>query len=50
MNYYIIIPVIIAVIALIIFLIKKNQKDKNKYEKYLNNNFSKKTEQEFEDY
>lgn len=50
MNYYIIIPVIITVIALIVFLIKRNQKDKKEYEKFLNNNFPKKIEKEFEDY
>jgi len=50
MNYCIIIPVIIAVIALIVFLIKRNQKDKKEYEKFLNNNFTKTKENEFEDY
>jgi Na+/H+ antiporter NhaC len=44
MNYYIIIPVIIVAIALIVFLIKRNQKDKEDYEKFLNNNFTKKLE------
>ncbi|MCL6461677.1 MAG: hypothetical protein I4O51_07385 [Flavobacterium micromati] len=50
MNYYIIIPVIIAAIALIVFLIKSNQKDKQEYVKFLKNDFQKKPEEEYEDY
>ncbi|MBC7439559.1 MAG: hypothetical protein H7250_06200 [Flavobacterium sp.] len=46
MNWYIIIPFGIAVIALILFLIKRNQKDEKEYETFLNNNFPKKTQED----
>ena len=42
MNWYIIIPFGIAIIALILFLIKRNQKDEKEYETFLNNDFQKK--------
>jgi preprotein translocase subunit YajC len=48
MNYYVIIPFGVAIIFLIIFLIRKNQKDEEDYEKFSNNDFTKKPEEEFD--
>ena len=36
MNYYIIIPLCIAAMALIIYLIKRNQKGEQQYEEFSN--------------
>lgn len=41
MNWYIIIPFGIAVIALIVFLIVRNQKDEKKFEQQLNDDYPK---------
>lgn len=46
MNWYIIIPFGIAVIALILFLIKRNHKDEKEYETFLNNDFQKKNQED----
>jgi hypothetical protein len=48
MNWYIIIPIGFAAIALIVFLIGRNQKDEEDYEEFSNNNYQKKTEDEFD--
>ena len=45
-NWVIISIVIICVLFLIVFLIRKNQKDKKKYTNFLNNDFMKADEQE----
>ena len=45
-NWVIISIVIICVLFLIVFLIRKNQKDKKKYTNFLNNDFKKADEQE----
>jgi hypothetical protein len=46
MNWLILIPVFIAVAALIIFTIKKNQKDEKEFENQLNNDFPKSKDEE----
>ena len=46
MNWYIIIPFGIAIIVLILFLIKRNQKDEKEYETFLNNDFQKKIQED----
>jgi hypothetical protein len=46
MNWLIIIPVGIVVIALLIFLIRRNQKDKRDFEKKINNDYDKPKEEE----
>lgn len=48
MNYYIIIPLVTAAIVLIIFLIRKNQKDEKEYEEFSNNDYPKNSEDEYE--
>jgi uncharacterized membrane protein YvbJ len=45
-NWVIVSIVIICVLILIVFLIRKNQKDKKKYTHFLNNNFKKADEKE----
>lgn len=47
MNYYILIPVIIIAIAIVVWTILKNNRDKEKYEDFLNRDF-KKTDDEDE--
>lgn len=49
MNWFILIPIGIAVIALIVFLIRRNQKDEKEYEEFSNNDYTKKPEEEFEE-
>ena len=49
MNWFILIPLGIAIIALIVFLIKRNQKDEKQYEEFSNNDYPKKPEEEFEE-
>jgi len=39
MNWYVIIPLVIASMALIIFLVNENQKDVKEYEELLNSEF-----------
>jgi hypothetical protein len=46
MNWLILIPVGVALVALIIFLIKRNQKDEAVFEEQLNNNYAKPKEDE----
>ena len=46
MNFYILIPVCIALIAFVVYLIKRNQKDEKEYETFLNNDFPKKIEED----
>jgi len=46
MNWFIIISVGIAVIALIVFLMVRNQKDEKIFEKQLNDNYPKTKHQE----
>jgi preprotein translocase subunit YajC len=46
MNFYILIPFSLFILLLLIYLIRKNQKDKAKFEKFLNNDFSKRVETE----
>lgn len=41
MNWLIVIPVGAALVALVVFLIKRNQKDKAVFEKQLNNDYTK---------
>lgn len=41
MNWLILIPFGIVILALLLYLIRKNQKDKDKLEKHMNNNFYK---------
>ena len=36
MNYYIIIPLCVAVVVLIIYLIKRNYRDEQHYEEFIN--------------
>ena len=45
-NWIIVGIVIICVIILIVFLIRKNQKDKKEYTYFLNNDFKKVNEEE----
>jgi hypothetical protein len=46
MNWYILIPFGIAVIVLVVFLIKHNQKEEEKFEDQLNNDYPKTKEEE----
>ncbi len=46
MNLFVLIPFGVLVIALIIFLVIRNQKDKNNLEDQLNNDFHKSKEEE----
>lgn len=46
MNLAVLIPFGILVIALIVFLVVRNQKDKNKLEDQLNNDFHKSKDEE----
>ena len=46
MNWFILIPVAIALIALVIFMIRRNQKDEKKFEEQLNNDYPKPKEDE----
>ena len=46
MNLPVLIPFGILVIALIVFLVVRNQKDKNKLEDQLNNDFHKSKDEE----
>lgn len=46
MNWLILIPVGVALVALVVFLIKRNQKDKAVFEKQLNNDYTKPKEEE----
>ena len=48
MNYYIIIPLGIAAIVLIIFLIRRNFKDEKEYEEFANNVYPKKSEDDYQ--
>lgn len=41
MNWQILIPFVVIVISLLAFLIVRNQKDKEQYEKQLNTNYPK---------
>ncbi|MFV8336940.1 hypothetical protein ACNQF7_12780 [Flavobacterium sp. RSP29] len=45
-NWVIISIVIICMLILIVFLIRKNQKDKKKYTDFLNNDYKKANEEE----
>ena len=45
-NWVIVSILIICVLFLIVFLLRKNQKDKKKYTNFLNNDFKKADEQE----
>ncbi len=45
-NWIIVGLVLFCGLILIVFLIRKNQKDKKKYKKFLNNDFKKTTEEE----
>ena len=45
-NWVVVGIVIICVVILIVFLIRKNQKDKNKYTHFLNNYYKKADEKE----
>jgi hypothetical protein len=49
MNWYIIIPIGIAAIALIIFLIKRNMKDEEKLEEKLKQDYHKQRESDIND-
>ena len=46
MNWLVLIPVGIAAIALIIFLVVRNQKDEKAFENQLNNDYPKAKEEE----
>ncbi|WP_205755988.1 hypothetical protein [Lacibacter luteus] len=46
MNWPVLIIVGIAVIALLVFLIRKNQKDEQEFEQQLNNDFHKTKDEE----
>ena len=46
MNWYILIPVGIALIALIIFLVIRNQKDEKEFEQQIDNDFHKSKDEE----
>ena len=46
MNWIILIPFGIAAIALVVFLIKRNLKDENEFEKDANNDIAKQTAEE----
>ena len=48
MNYYIIIPLGVAAILLIVFLINRNFKDEKQYEEFANNDYSKKPEDDYQ--
>jgi len=48
MNWLIIIPVGIAIVALIIFMIRRNQKDEKDLENKLNNDYPKLDDQELD--
>jgi uncharacterized membrane protein YvbJ len=45
-NWVIVSIIIICVLILIVFLIRKNQKDKKEYTHFLNNDFKKAKEEE----
>lgn len=45
-NWIVVSIVIICVLILIVFLIRKNQKDKKEYTHFLNNDFKKAKEEE----
>ena len=45
-NWIVVSIVIICMLVLIVFLIRKNQKDKKKYTDFLNNDFKKADEEE----
>ena len=49
MNYYIIIPLGIAAIVLIIFLIRRNFKDEKEYEEFLNNDYPKGKDEDYQE-
>ena len=49
MNWYILIPFGIAAIALIIFLIVRNQKDEKEFEQHLNDDYRKTKDEEDDD-
>ena len=46
MNWVILIPVFIAIAALVMFTIKKNQKDEKEFENQMNNDFPKSKNEE----
>ena len=46
MNWYIIVPFGVAIIILLIYLIKKNQKDEKAYEAFSNKDYPKKIEED----
>lgn len=46
MNWLILIPVGVVLVALVIFLIKRNQKDEAAFEEQLNNDYAKPKEDE----
>lgn len=48
-NWFIVSSIVICVIALVIYLIKQNQKDKNNLVKKLNEDYKKSTETELND-
>ncbi len=45
MNWFILIPVGIALIVLLIFMIVRNQKDEKKFEQQMNNDYEKPKEE-----
>ncbi len=46
MNWFVLIPVAIALIALVIFMVKRNLKDEKEVEELLNNDYSKPKEED----
>ncbi|MEP7254848.1 MAG: hypothetical protein ABI666_03675 [Ferruginibacter sp.] len=48
MNWFILIPVGIALIALVTFLVMRNQKDEKKFEQQMNNDYHKSKDEEDE--
>ncbi len=46
MNWFIVIPLAIAALILIVFLALRNQKDKNKFENQLNEDYHKSKDEE----
>lgn len=46
MNWFILIPVGIALIALVTFLVMRNQKDEKEFEEQMNNDYPKSKDEE----
>jgi len=46
MNWFILIPVGVVLIALVTFLVMRNVKDEKKFEQHLNNDYHKSKEEE----